>query len=331
MVELPDTRGLICGFRLRVNGTAEALSWDCTSESDWSSEGAVWLHFSLADVRAKKWIKACPRLPDRAREILLDTDPHIRLESIDNGFAGVLGDFHFEFDNDPDRLGVMRLYIDEDVVITARLQALKVADQLRSQLRQGLTVPSTLRLVVQFVEDFAETVSTIIAGQSDLVDEVEDRILKNRFLRESGDLGSVRRLVTRLRRHLGAQRNALAHQAHLAPAWWNEEDAEALRRAIERLESLSLDLESIQERARLLQEELGSRTFEATNRNLYIVSLFTAVFLPLTLITGITGIFGMNVGGLPWLEEAGGFLWVSGLMVLTLITSLVLLYWRRFF
>ena len=227
----------------------------------------------------------------------------------------MLGDLHFEFDNDPDRLGVMRLYIDKDVVITARLQALKVADQLRSQLRHGLIVPSTLRLVVQFVEDFADTVSMIVAGQSDTVDEVEDRILKNRFLRESGDLGSVRRLVTRLRRHLGAQRSALAHQAHLAPAWWNEEDAGALRRAIERLDSLSLDLESIQDRARLLQEELGSRTFEATNRNLYIVSLFTAVFLPLTLITGI---FGINVGGLPWLEEAGGFLWVSGLMVLTL-------------
>jgi zinc transporter len=150
--------------------------------------------------------------------------------------------------------------------------------------------------VVQFVEDFTDTVSIIVAGQSDIVDEVEDRILKNRFLRESGDLGSVRRLVTRLRRHLGAQRSALAHQAHLAPAWWNEEDAGALRRAIERL---SLALESIQERARLLQEELGSRTFETTNRNLSIVSLFSAVFLPLTLITGI---FGMNVGPCPALR-----------------------------
>lgn len=46
-----------------------------------------------------------------------------------------------------------------------------------------------------------------------------------------------------------------------------------------------------QERARLLQE-FATRTFEATNLNLYIVSLLTAIFLPLTLITGI---FGMNV------------------------------------
>ena len=72
---------------------------------------------------------------------------------------------------------------------------------------------------------------------------------------------------------------------------------------------LSLDLESIQERARLLQEEIVSRTGEATNLNLYIVSFLTAIFLPITLVTGI---FGMNVAGLPWVEEEGGFLWVFG-------------------
>jgi zinc transporter len=54
----------------------------------------------------------------------------------------------------------------------------------------------------------------------------------------------------------------------------------------------------------------------------------TAIFLPITLITGI---FGMNVGGLPWVEDGGGFLWVFGIMVLTAVSSLVLLHWRRFF
>ena len=78
----------------------------------------------------------------------------------------------------------------------------------------------------------------------------------------------------------------------------------------------------------MLQEEIASRAFEATNLNLYIVSLFTAIFLPLNLITGI---FGMNVAGLPWLENPGGFLWVTCVMALTLIASLGLLYWRRFF
>src|SRR5262245_28477622 len=88
MVELADTRGLICGFQLHENGTSEALNWDIASEPNRQFDEAVWLHFSLADVRAKKWISSSERIPVRAREILLDTDLHIRLERVERGFAG---------------------------------------------------------------------------------------------------------------------------------------------------------------------------------------------------------------------------------------------------
>ena len=304
------------------------LDWDIATDPNRSFEGAVWLHFSLADVRAKKWIAAAERIPVRAREVLLDSDVHIRMESVESGFAGVLGDLHFEFDGDPDRLGVIHLFFDADVVVTARLHPLKVVDQLRVELRRGMPVAGTLSLVVHFIEDFADVLAKIIAAQSDTVDKVEDHLLKDRFLRAGGELGAVRRLLARLRRHIHAQRAAIEHIAHRPLTWWNETDTADLRRAIERLDRVALDLESAQERTRLLQEEITRRTGEATNHNLYIVSLLTALFLPITLITGI---FGMNVGGLPWVEDDGGFLWVFGIMILTALTSLILLHWRRFF
>jgi zinc transporter len=268
MVELPDTRGLICGFQLHADGTSEALHWDLASEPNRRFDEAVWLHFSLADVRAKKWISSSERIPARAREILLDSDLHIRLERVESGFAGILGDLHFEFDGDPDRLDVLHLFVGESLVVTARLHPLKVVDQLRSELRRGMAVASTLRLVIQFVDDFADVLTTVIAGQSDQVDHVEDKILKHRFLREAGDLGGVRRLLARLRRHVNAQRSALAQIATRPFAWWTSDDTSDLHRAIERLDRIALDLESIQERARLLHEEIAGRTAEATNHNL---------------------------------------------------------------
>jgi zinc transporter len=150
----------------------------------------------------------------RARELLLDSDLHIRLEIVERGFAGILGDLHFDFDGDPDRLGEIQIFVDEGLVVTARLHPLKVIDRLRLELRRGMAVTSTLRLVIQFIEDFADVVATVIASQSDLVDHVEDKILKDRFLREGGELGGVRRLLARLRRHVNAQRSALTQVAH---------------------------------------------------------------------------------------------------------------------
>lgn len=325
-VELPDTAGLICGFRFHPDGPPEPLNWGI-SEPGRCVDGSAWLHFSLADVRAQKWIAACERIPPRGREVLLDTDSHIHMEPAGRGFAGVLGDLHYEFDADPDRVGVMRLYVDEDFVVTARLHPLKAVDKLRVEVRSGLQIATTMGLVIRLVEDVTDTLTAVAVEQGEIVDEIEDQVLKNRFLRESEDLGRVRRLLARLRRHIDAQRHALGHIAHRPPAWFRDDETSDLRRSIERLSGVSQDLESIQERARLLQDEIAGRIGNATNQNLYIVSLLTAIFLPITLITGI---FGMNVGGLPFLEQDTGFAWVIGLMLLTVTISLVLLHWRRF-
>ena len=78
----------------------------------------------------------------------------------------------------------------------------------------------------------------------------------------------------------------------------------------------------------LLQSERNSRLAEQTNRNLYVLSIVTTVFLPLTLITGV---FGMNTGGLPGQQDPAGFWWVIGIMGVSAVASLILLHWKRLF
>ena len=107
--------GAYLRLRFHPDGPPEPLN-SGGAEPGRCVDGSAWLHFSLADVRAQKWISACERIPPRGREVLLDTDSHIHMEPAGCGFVGVLGDLHYEFDADPDRVGVMRLYVDEDLV-----------------------------------------------------------------------------------------------------------------------------------------------------------------------------------------------------------------------
>jgi zinc transporter len=79
-------------------------------------------------------------------------------------------------------------------------------------------------------------------------------------------------------------------------------------------------------RARLLQEEIAGRLGEATNRNLFVLSIVTTTLLPITLITGI---FGMNVGGLPFVASGSGFWWVLAIMGLAVAVTLIVLRRRR--
>ncbi len=111
-----------------------------------------------------------------------------------------------------------------------------------------------------------------------------------------------------------------------SPVWFRDTDIGRLQDTTGELGEVVGDLDTIQERAKLLQEELAGRALEETNRNLVILSVVTAVFMPVTLITGI---FGMNVAGLPGLEDGSAFWWVMLGMAGVALMALVLLHWRR--
>ena len=62
-----------------------------------------------------------------------------------------------------------------------------------------------------------------------------------------------------------------------------------------------------------------------TNDIMRTLTVLTAIFLPLNLITGI---FGMNFDTIPLLHQQSGFWWALGaMMVIALV--LVLLFWRK--
>ncbi len=82
------------------------------------------------------------------------------------------------------------------------------------------------------------------------------------------------------------------------------------------------DLDLVRERALVITEELLNRIAQEQNSRMYVLSIIAAIFLPITFITGL---FGMNVAGLPGLEHSAAFLIVTGVMVgVTAATFLIL-------
>lgn len=321
-----DSGGLICGFLLATDVAAQPIAVADLDAMLVQPPAPTWLHFNLADTRAVNRIAAHSELPVAARQLFAEVDNHIRCERVDDGLLLVIGDLHHEFDGDPERFGVLRLYIDGQRIITGRHHPLKSLDQLRRQLLDGLVVPTPLALLLQLLDDLAETMTAVVAQLNVLVDDAEDEILAGHMHEQRQELGRVRRLLARLRRHVNAGRMALTGAVGALPAWCDERGAAELRSAVQRLEAVVQDIELVQERARLLQEEIAGRMGEATNRNLFVLSIVTVVLLPINLITGI---FGMNVGGLPFAEDGAGFIEVMVVMIVAVMVSLWLLRSRQ--
>lgn len=317
-----DDNGLVCGYSIGADGTMTVILAADINRHFNRDDTLVWLHFDHGDPGAQQWIARCDRIPEAAKTLLLGSDNHMRIEAIGGGLCGIIGDLHHEFANQTDGLDVLRLYLDNHCLVSVRLRPLAAIEKLRKTIGEGMKDGRPIVLVTNFLLHVTETLGDLILGLADSVDDVEEGILDGRASRPGEELGRVRRLAARLRRHMVPQQHALLTLLAKLPNWVAETDAVRLRSAIEGLGALGHDLDLVQERARLLQEQASARLIEATNRNLYILSIVTVFFLPISLISGV---FGMNLGGLPWGQTHLGFWYGITLMVVTVIVTLILL------
>ncbi|MFD1703482.1 CorA family divalent cation transporter [Methylopila henanensis] len=321
-----DDKRLIYGVRTAGDGAVTRLRWEDVDAALAAPDGFVWLHLDASDSRVQQWLATCELLPEDAREILLGSDRHIRIEAGPHGVMGVLGDLHHDFADDPNRIGALRLFFDDRRFVTARRNALRAVDRLRRSVELDRCERRPAPLLVELLHHLSDAFSGTLLETIEELDDVEADVLADRVKDGGAALGRARRTFAHLRRHLGPQRIALAGLLARLPAWASAEDASDLRDAVTRLDAVGHDLELAQERARQLQDERAGRLAEITNRNLYVLSIFTAMFLPMTLVTGV---FGMNVGGLPGVGSAHGFIWTMALMAATGAGTFAVLKWAR--
>lgn len=311
-----EDSGLICGFRLSSMASLGARLPSGPAVSD-----PLWVHFNLTDTRARVWVTQQQAvLPEEARDVLLGGDARVHVQILPGAIVAVLGDLYHDFDHDPERLGTLRLYLDSSWLVSGRTHPLKTVDMLRRELARSREAMTPIAVFQLLIERLAGEVSKVAVELGDQIDEAEDRILEGKFAGQSKPLGELRRLVAKLRRLVSANRAALGSVPPALPGLYDAEAGAELRSAIERLDAVGQDLELVQERARLLQEEIASNMNEATNRNLFVLSIATTTLLPITLITGI---FGMNVRGLPFAEHPHGFY----VVMLGITVAIVLVLW----
>jgi zinc transporter len=186
------------------------------------------------------------------------------------------------------------------------MQPLRSVDRLRVAVKAGEDFASPVSLLVHLLRDQADVLQKIERDSASKVDQIEDNLLKGRVNTTRGTLGSLRRLFVRLRRLLAPEPATLFRLLNRPPAWFMKDDARELREATEESSAVLNDLAVLQERTKLLQEEIAAHTTEQTNRSLFLLTIVTVLALPINIIAGL---FGMNVGGIPLAQEPHGF-WV---------------------
>jgi zinc transporter len=214
-------------------------------------------------------------------------------------------------------------------VITMRHRVSRSLEALTDDLRRGKGPTTVGDLAADLVDRIVEHAVRRVDTLGDAIAASEDQILTD--ARDSdlrARLADLRRRAIALRRFLAPQREALGKLSLIQLPWFAQEHRDRIVEATDRMTRTVEELDAARDRAAVTQEELASRLTEMTNRRLYVLSLITAVFLPLGFVCALLGV---NVGGIPFRDDDWAFWALVGMFVVGVAIQLWLFRRRGWF
>jgi len=311
-------------WRMRRDGNASKIDLGGTAPADWSApETLTWVHVNCAQPGARDWLEATTLEPLVLRALLA---PETRPRATVHG-SGVLINLRGVNLNPGDEVEDMvslRMWVTEGVVVSVQLRRLMAVSDVMEGIANNQAPDGAAELVARLALRLADRAEPVVAGLNERLDVLEDQVIDNLSVLDRRELADVRRIAIMLRRHMAPQRDALSTFEIEDMPWIRSHDRSRLREATERVTRLAEELDALRDRAQVVHDQIMDARAETMNRQMLLLSVVAAIFLPLGLITGLLGI---NVGGIPGADDARAFWAVCvGLVVLGL--GLMALFWR---
>jgi zinc transporter len=319
---ITDTGGLIYAYLLNRRESPKALTW--TEIDQWTPEkGLLWLHLDHESQNARKWLREKSGIDPITQESLLEEGTRPRNVLTDDGLLLILRGVNCNPGADPEDMVALRMLFDENRIITLRHRRVIAIQDIHKAIISGKGPTTAGDFLVATAGRIADRMGDVIGDIDDRVDELEDSILTEESTELRPKLADLRRKSISLRRYVAPQRDVLARLQHDRISWLDEMDRVHLREIAERTARFVEDIDSARERALITQEELNSRLSEQMNKAMYTLSIVAAIFLPLGLLTGLLGI---NVGGIPGTENKWAF---TSVTIFLIVLAVGLIGWFR--
>lgn len=318
-------------FALLLDGHGGCKTLNMARMCEWKPEdGVVWFHFERDHAATSEWVTAKGGFDPVVAEALLAEDSRPRVEPIDDGLLiilrGVCAAPPEEAENPSTEIDLVpiHIWVDEHRMVTLRdsghyITALR---DIRLALEKGKGPIQTGELLALVSDKLVRDLEPVLDAMDEEVDDLDELIFQ-------GDAGEVRhrlkllrRRSVQLRRYLAPQRDALNRIEHDDAAWLKGRDKLRMREVIDKLMRFIEYLDAIRDRTGILHDDLSTVISERIARNSNRLAALAALLLPPSLVAGL---FGMNVGGIPGVNETWAFVIIVAFVTTISVGTLMIL------
>lgn len=300
---MDNNTGLIFALSLDGQGGGKEIDWNAIKT--WSQEkNVLWVHLDYTENDTKNWLYDDSGIDPVILAALTAEETRPRSLVHKDGMLIILRGVNLNPDTDPNDMVSIRCWIEQNRLVTLRHRRIMAVDDIRKAVIAGNGPTGPGDFLENLADRLAFRMGTVISDVDDTVDELENEVLTEQSYELRQKIASIRRTAISMRRYLAPQRDVMARLHNEKVKWLSEMDRMRLREIADITTRYVEDLDAVRDRATVIQEELNNRLSEQMNKTMYVLSIVTGIFLPLGLLTGLLGI---NVGGIPGTENPWAF------------------------
>lgn len=303
---------ILYAFHISPEGVASRISDDKLGLPIPDGEGYDWYHINRKDPSIQGVFEADVFLDKIAETTLLAEDSRPRTILRDHDVLINLRGVNLNPGSRPEDMVGIRFFIQPTRIVSVEKRPLRATQDIAERLLTQPPPKTPGAFITHFTQAIIDRMIPTITDLNEQVDNLEEQI-------EIGDVQAARPVVSELRRqaimlrrYLAPQRDALNSLSQQRLPWISADDQLHLRDSADQATRVTEELDAVRERCAIVKDQLTDIRAEQMNNNMMILAVVSAVFLPLGLVSGMMGI---NVGGMPWVENGLGFWYVSAIVV----------------
>lgn len=312
------TNPLVAAFSVAQDGTSTVLDWSKVQQSTVPSSGYLWIHLDMDDPDAQQWLRHKSGVQGLVADALLREESRPRYSSYDGGKVLILRGVNLNPDAEPEDMVSIRIWVEENRIISTRRRRLMAVRDIRQMMEAQQSPRTVSAFIATLTSRLTARMERVVGELSETVDGLEEDSLGNDTPETRHQLAATRRMAIILRRYIAPQSSALGQMVADEVSFLTPPDKAHLRETLDQVTRYVEVMDMVRERTTVINDQLAGQRAETMNRNMLLLSVIAAIFLPLSFITGL---LGMNVGGIPGSASEGAF-WLVCLFMLAVAVGL---------
>lgn len=215
----------------------------------------------------------------------------------------------------------IRLWVNTNHVFSLQRRSLKAIKDIQELIIAEKGPANTGQFISMLCKRLYERMDPVFSELNEKIDAIEERIIENVDTNERQSINSFRKQAIIFKRYIAPQKDIILNLINTEKKWIRSTNKRQLQENLNLITRHVENLDLIRERAQIIKDELVAGITDKMNKNMYMLSVITAIFFPLGFLTGLLGI---NVGGIPGTDNTNAFFIFCGILLGVILFQILL-------